>query len=430
MKQILIFAVAVLAYTTLSVHSQEYWIHKPSPVQSNLTNIIFADTLFGWASGDSGKIIHTTNGGSNWVLQNSGITDYGIDDIFFLNRNLGWGLANDFLFFGTKMLKTTNGGLNWQVTTFPDTTKVFNTIFFLDSLNGFLSGFTGEIFKTTNGGINWINTRIDTNFCPYLFLFPKSDFSFFNAQTGFVCGGHLDIQGMIWKTTDGGFNWLTFCTASEPLNRIKAISSNRILATGGDYEYGPITSTSLDGGNVWVYDTIGGFGIGSALAFRTSSEVWVPLDFIRKWAVSLDTGSYIAPWYFINTPDTTAIKDAVFKSASFGWACGFNGALLKYNPSVIGIAENNFPVRSALYQNYPNPFNPVTTIRYYLPKSLKVVITVFDITGREVRRFNRGILPQGMHNLVFSSLNLASGVYIYKLETDEFSESKKMVVLK
>jgi photosystem II stability/assembly factor-like uncharacterized protein len=430
MKQTWIFAATAFMCIVFSSYSQEYWIHKPSPIQSNLSKIIFVDSLYGWASGDSGKIIHTSNGGTSWTVQNTGITDYPIEDIFFLNRNLGWGVANDFFFFGTKMLKTTDGGLNWERTVYPDTTKVFNTIYFMDPLNGYLSGFTGEIMRTTDGGINWTNCRLDTNFCPPLYLFPKASFDFLNAQTGFVCGGHLDIQGIIWKTTDGGFNWFSYCVTSEPLRRIKALSPNRVIATGGDYEYGPMTATSFDGGNAWVYDTIGGLGIGSALAFRTNKEVWVPLDFIRKWAISLDTGSITAPWYFVNTPDTTTIKDAVFASPTLGWACGFDGALLKYNPAVIGITENNMPGRYALYQNYPNPFNPVTTIKYYIPKNSSVVITVFDIAGREVRRFNEGFRLQGMHSLVFSSLNLASGVYLYKLETGEFSESKKMVILK
>jgi len=429
MKYFLIFTFSIVF--TIANFSQEYWLRKQSPVQSNLTKIIFIDTLNGWAAGDSGKIINTSNGGLNWVIQNSGIANYVIDDIFFLNKRLGWGIANDFYFFGTKMLKTTNGGQNWELTTFPDTSKVLNTIYFTDSLTGFLSGYTGEIFKTTNGGLNWEQTRIDSNFCPPLYLFPKNSFDFLNAQTGFVCGGHLDIQGIIWRTTDGGLNWLTYCTTSEPLERIKSLSTTKTIATGGDYEYGPITSTSLDAGKTWVYDTIGGFGIGSALAFRTSTELWIPLDFGRKWAISLDTGSFIAPWYFINAPDTATIKDAVFASPYFGWACGLDGTLLKYNPAVIGLPIiNSSPVISTLYQNYPNPFNPVTNIKFYLARKASVIITIYDLAGREVMKYNKGVLSPGTYNISFSGNNLASGVYIYQLVTDDLVEAKKMVILK
>lgn len=429
MKYITVIVFSVIL--TVSIFSQEYWFRKPSPVQSTLTKIIFLDTLYGWASGDSGKVLHTTNGGQNWIIQNTGILNYAIDDIFFLNRRLGWGVANDFFFYGTKMLITTNGGINWQLTVYPDTTKVYNTIYFTDSLTGFLSGYSGDIVKTTDGGNHWFGVRSDTNYCPPLYLFPKHSFNFLNAMTGFACGGHLDIQGIIWKTTDAGLNWFSYCTTSEPLERIKPISASRIIATGGDYEYGPITSTSLDGGNNWIYDTIGGFGIGSALAFRTESELWVPLDFGQKWGISLDTGSYTAPWYYVRTPDSSIILDAVFASPYFGWACGNDGTLLKYNPAVIGLPIVNYvPVRSALYQNYPNPFNPVTNIKFNLVKNSRVQVIIYDITGREIRKFDKGYLTSGEHSIRFSAEYLASGVYFYKLVTDDVTEAKKMVILK
>jgi hypothetical protein len=104
-------------------------------------------------------------------------------------------VLNDYYTFRTKTLRTTNGGANWQVSSFPDTTVFLSTVYFLDSLNGYLGAFSGEVFKSTNSGASWIQCIIDTNYCPYLYLFPKVDFHFINAQTGFVCGGQIDIQG-------------------------------------------------------------------------------------------------------------------------------------------------------------------------------------------------------------------------------------------
>jgi photosystem II stability/assembly factor-like uncharacterized protein len=74
--------------------AQQYWIQKPSPTTKKLTRLQFVDTLYGWASGDSGVVIHTTNSGQNWVIQNTGF-DGTIEDMHFLNRNLGWAVGND-----------------------------------------------------------------------------------------------------------------------------------------------------------------------------------------------------------------------------------------------------------------------------------------------------------------------------------------------
>ena len=187
----LLFA-SVLIFSNF-LFSQEYWIHKPSPTTKFLTKIQFVDTLFGWAAGDSGIVIHTSDGGGTWTIQNTGIAGYPVENIFFLNRNIGWGVANDYFFWGTKILRTTNGGLNWDLSIFPDTAQVFGTIYFLDSLTGYLSGYTGTIFKTTNGGFNWLQQAVPISGF-------RRDFWFENDTVGWVVGG----GGYILKTTNGG----------------------------------------------------------------------------------------------------------------------------------------------------------------------------------------------------------------------------------
>ena len=424
--------IVILLFISINIsYSQEYWIHKPSPVPYVLNRIMFADTLFGWASGDSGTVIHTTNGGNNWVVQNTGVIAYPIDDMYFINRTLGWAISNTFFYNGTRILKTTNSGNNWQLSIYPDTNVIFNCIYFTDSLNGFMGAFTGEIYKTTNAGSNWFKCGIDSNNCP-LYLFPKLGINFLNSQTGFICGGFFDRQGLIWKTTNAGVNWKSFCVSPEPVKDILAINPYKIMSAGGDREFGATTVQSLDSGNTWLYDTLSLFGMGAALAYRTPQELWIPLTFSQTWAVSLDSGSYQSSWITIPAPDSIAVYDAVFKSPTFGWACGIYGGLLKYNTAIIGISEsgNSVPMHSYLFQNYPNPFNPNTTIKYYVSNVSNVRIIIYDITGREVRNYFLGIMQAGYHNFKFSSQNMASGVYIYKLYSGDYTDTKKMVILK
>lgn len=106
-------------------------------------------------------------------------------------------------------------------------------------------------------------------------------------------------------------------------------------------------------------------------------------------------------------------------------------ATIKYSqPTGIRQIYSITPEQFSLYQNYPNPFNPTTNIEFSLPQESFVKLKVFDITGKEVAELVNENLPAGKFRYEFSAGNLSSGLYIYKLETEEFTEAKKMIVLK
>jgi hypothetical protein len=95
------------------------------------------------------------------------------------------------------------------------------------------------------------------------------------------------------------------------------------------------------------------------------------------------------------------------------------------------VAQNEkIPIDYALHQNYPNPFNPTTTIKYDLPRNTFVRLIIYDITGREVNTLINEYMSAGYHEISFSSANMASGVYFYKIEAGTFVNQKKMVILK
>ena len=92
--------------------------------------------------------------------------------------------------------------------------------------------------------------------------------------------------------------------------------------------------------------------------------------------------------------------------------------------------EYSLPNSFALYQNYPNPFNPVTSIRFQIPYFQKVELKIFDILGREVATLVNEEKSIGVYEIKFNASNLASGVYFYRLKTQDFIESKKLLLLK
>ncbi len=92
--------------------------------------------------------------------------------------------------------------------------------------------------------------------------------------------------------------------------------------------------------------------------------------------------------------------------------------------------QQSVPKIYSLSQNYPNPFNPVTSINYSIPKKSMIKLIVYDILGREVGKLVNEIKEPGYYNVHFDGTNLASGVYFYKIETAEYTEVKKMLMIK
>ncbi|NOX90762.1 MAG: T9SS type A sorting domain-containing protein [Calditrichaeota bacterium] len=90
----------------------------------------------------------------------------------------------------------------------------------------------------------------------------------------------------------------------------------------------------------------------------------------------------------------------------------------------------NVPAKFLLYQNYPNPFNPLTTIRYELPKTGMVELSLFNILGQKVKELVKGTQTAGLHEIKLNAGNLASGIYLYRLKMDDRIQIRKLVVLK
>lgn len=96
------------------------------------------------------------------------------------------------------------------------------------------------------------------------------------------------------------------------------------------------------------------------------------------------------------------------------------------------VMTNSIPAEYALEQNYPNPFNPSTLIKYSIAETGNVTLKIYDMLGNEIETLVNEIKLPGNYSVQFSSenLNLASGIYFYKLRTEKFSSTKKMLLVK
>ncbi len=105
------------SHSNLKAQTESSWMFLNSGVDEQLSRLFFIDSLKGWVVGDSGIILHTTNGGQNWALQDSRVTNRMLD-VFFINENTGWALSWKLFSsgggqFGTVIHKTTDGGQVW-----------------------------------------------------------------------------------------------------------------------------------------------------------------------------------------------------------------------------------------------------------------------------------------------------------------------------
>jgi len=120
------------------------------------------------------------------------------------------------------------------------------------------------------------------------------------------------------------------------------------------------------------------------------------------------------------TGDTLFISD--YNTRSLRVLTGVTLGLINVNT----IAPGNF----SLSQNYPNPFNPLTNIEFDVPKSSFVKLTVYDVQGRAVETLVNSELSRGKYKADWNAANFSSGVYFYKLESDGFVQTKRMILIK
>ncbi len=97
---------------------------------------------------------------------------------------------------------------------------------------------------------------------------------------------------------------------------------------------------------------------------------------------------------------------------------------------IVNVEINSQPTEYYLLQNYPNPFNPSTTIKYSIPESGNVKLIVYNFLGEKVATLVNGYKEAGTYRVNFNASKLSSGVYYYKIQSNRFSEVKKMILLR
>jgi photosystem II stability/assembly factor-like uncharacterized protein len=396
------------------------WIQQTSGVSSSLLDIDFINQNTGWACGDGGVILKTTNGGVNWVQQSSGVSKR-LEGIDAINANLLWCAG-----WWNTILKTTDGGNNWLVIRDgPTSSPTFLKTYFLNANTGWLLK-NNYILRTTNAGITYDSTNT-------VFTFLR-DVYFKDAMTGILCGD----GALIMKSLDGGVTWnriqLPLATGAPNLYRISFIDDfGWSIGEGGPLNGGRLVFRTTNFGNTW--DSI--------------ARVMYPLNELNYsvFFSSLNTGycggtngfMYKTTnggynWYEQVITGGAFRRDFCFINDSLGWVIGGGGHIFKTTTggqfvSIITVSSIT-PNEHKLQNVFPNPFNPLTTVTFDIAYNDNVKIIIYDVMGRLVKVLVDKKLNAGTYKIYFEASNLSSGVYICQLVTAKTQISKIMMLIK
>jgi photosystem II stability/assembly factor-like uncharacterized protein len=274
-------------------------------VAGSLPSVDFVDGQRGWAVGEAGTIVGTTDGGVSWHEQTSG-TNADLSSVDFVDGQRGWAVGNA----GT-IIATIDGGVTWRKQ-FGGARDDLYSLAFTDEKHGWAVGARGAIIATTDGGASWQHQTTGT----------ESDLhsvAFADQQHGWAVGD----RGAIIATTDGGASWLS------QTNSIGSIGSNlhSVAFTDRQHGYavgdrGAIIATS-DGGARWQDQTAGTESDLHSVAFADRQHGWAVGD--RGAIIATTDGG--ASWH--NISGTSAdLRSVAFANGRQGWAAGEDGTII------------------------------------------------------------------------------------------------------
>ncbi|MBI5403064.1 MAG: T9SS type A sorting domain-containing protein [Ignavibacteriae bacterium] len=460
------------------------WISKTSGASYNLNCIYFINGTTGFIDGDNGTIRKTTNGGENWYNITTPLT-YNLDKFFFINDYTGWVTGIN----GT-VLKTTNGGNNWLFTY----TGVFcwiTAVHFFDIYTGYACGgdysnqTSGIILKTINGGINWTSTTHPV--VPWM-----SFISFISPDTGWCVGQNGTIMKTIdgglalpaapilntpannstlntmtpyltWYSSGGATNYTVqispdqnFSSITDSITTINTgyyIPSGKL--TNGLSYYWRVKANNSMGSSPWsttwkftiqyipqapvliypantsiIYTLIPNFDWENVIG---ASSYHIQVSLTSGFATLVDsatvsTSNYLIPFgkllnmhtYFWRVKAKSGSTDSPWSSIWY----------FSIEVTNINQLSSSTPSDFKLYSNYPNPFNPATKIKFDLPKKSHTSLVVYDALGRAVQTLVNTELKEGTYEYAWDASKYNSGVYFVRIISDNFADTKKMMLIK
>jgi photosystem II stability/assembly factor-like uncharacterized protein len=417
---------------------------------NNLNGVCFIDKSNGFAfeggPGFHGSILgdlYVTEDGGKWWRQFPNRPGISIDKCQFIDQNAGFILSRDYE--NVYCCKSNDGGKNWPEVNkinIQDTSHYYfragTEMYFETAEDGWVSGRVtwsddssgAGIVSTHDGGKNWklVWTYPNTNDFNYSFnsIYALNNFVWAVAEGGLIVRlTQTDSFTVINGNTD------------LPLNDVFFSDENHGWISGGYYnwqeeELHVIILKTSNGGESWK-------------EFKFDKYMFYDMYFednLHGWAVGYERGSGGSIFETSDGGETwnpivenlSAPINAIHFKDGYGWAVGDNGLILRTEDGSTWIDQNNGKIyvnQFNLSQNYPNPFNPRTTINYQIPLNTQVKLSIYNLLGQKVVTLVNKKQPAGRYTVEWDAGAFASGVYIYRFETNTgFMQSRKLILLK
>ena len=371
------------------------WIERTSGTNQSLNSVtgpVNNDSSFAYAVGNQGVILRTTDNGLNWNIIRAVNPNYpnlnGLEIItqFAPLNSVGYTNIVAVGDQGTVIKSSNTGGVwTWQSYNLGINTKLKSVA--ANSGIFVVVGERGTIFRSLNSGQTWENRSLtDTNSLNKVVSLNYDRF----------CA--VGNNGRIYVSTDYGYNWgFRSSGTAHHLRDVMFSGLDSGIAVG---DAGTVRHTT-NGGITWLTDSYF-----NSLTTR---------NIICVSKVDQNTVSSIT---YDGLPGDAVVDTTFFLAVSSVPFLGIK-AISNFIAEVFG-----------LKQNYPNPFNPVTNIEISIPKTSFVRLLIYDIQGREIETLVNSELTAGGYKIDWDASNYPSGVYFYKLVTNEFTSTRKMILVK
>lgn len=362
-----------------------------------------------FAGSEYGGVFRSLNEGASWVQVNSGLQNINVKHMASTSSAIFAG--------GNGIYRSTNSGTNWVEVSNPFV-RNYGLITTPDNKIFAIRDFSPACLVSTNNGDNWTSVSVAN---------PEP----FGYSLIFSSGNNIYLDGnyKLHASTDNGITWNGYATPDSFYVSMGAASGSNVLAMMEKFSEPDRMYKSSNNGVTWAQVTMPSTNVYSLtgkdnIFFAATSEgVFLSKDYGATWInrnqgyVSGNNSFPYALYFFNNNVYMGTHAKSVYK---------------RNYSDIIGIKNISSvtPDKFLLSQNYPNPFNPATKINFSLPLKSFVRLKVYNSLGKEVANLVNENLQSGIYEYSFNGQSLTSGIYFYKLETDNFSETKKMMLIK
>lgn len=388
-----------LLFSILNGYGQG-WLKQQSNTDSHLRSVYFVNSKIGFAVGQNGIILKTTDGGNQWVAKPSVTSQY-LVSVCFVDSLTGFTISSDELY------KTNDGGDNWF---FQERMNILKEIHFVGQDTGFVMGSRGKMLVTTDKGITWVKQNcIETDIQCFWATNSKN---MYNGSQYFY----------IWGSADGGLNWFVSHGDAGPgwIFDIFFTNQNTGHAVGwGNSQglsYGMIfktTNAGLDWAKNYDYQDDGLLNS----VFFTNEDIGYIVGYQGYIIKTTDGGEN---WVGLDSGDNNALYSVFFCDSLTGYAVGANGTILRTTTGGIDLSLIN--ENSSSLNFYPNPVTNVLNIDLKNFLSQKSDILIYNITGSLLLKHE---VKDNKTRLELSDLQ--SGLYLVKIINSEKALSFKFV---